>query len=305
MKRFLKLKIAIPLVTVVMLVSAVAVGLASHTLGQSHAAATSVTPIDAPNLNWAGYISEGTTYSIVSGAWVVPKVDCASRPLSKLGIWVGIGGTSATYLEQTGIHVRCPGIPTTYTAFYENYPTDPVDVRDACHLSSNSTSTGCASVPATIRAGDRMQAIVSFNQQDRYGLTLFDLSQNWVFSTVQTVPGVVRDSAECIVERPGAAQSLQSPFIQVERDPITRFDATNFSSCSANKTSIASAGPRLLRAFVTDNGHANDPVLLDTGVLLTKDGSFSVIWRRSGGFVITRGCFIKGGFPACARSSSS
>src|SRR5260370_16311666 len=95
MKVFFKPKIIITLVTVVMLTGAIGVGLASHTLGQSHAAAFQPTPTITPSSNYAGYGAEGTQensihYQTVYAVWHVSPVTCGSKENSSSSTWVGL-----------------------------------------------------------------------------------------------------------------------------------------------------------------------------------------------------------------------
>ncbi len=75
----------------------IAAGAASFVLGglpfalAASPAAAATTGSQAVSQNWAGYIAQGTTFSAVSGSWVVPSATCGSGT-GYSAFWVGLGG---------------------------------------------------------------------------------------------------------------------------------------------------------------------------------------------------------------------
>src|SRR4051794_11277107 len=54
---------------------------------------------------WAGYTSDGATYTSVTGSWTVPATDCSTIADSSVSPWVGLDGydRNSPTVEQIGI----------------------------------------------------------------------------------------------------------------------------------------------------------------------------------------------------------
>lgn len=84
-------------------------------------------------LNWSGYVSEGGTYTQVSGTWVVPTVT-ATGGTSADATWVGIGGVLSRDLIQAGTEAVPDANGTIdYEAWYELLPAGSQTVPLAVH----------------------------------------------------------------------------------------------------------------------------------------------------------------------------
>ena len=73
------------------------------------------------------YAVQGGTGSVssVSGTWTVPSTLSGSGYTSE---WVGIDGFQRSTVEQLGTEANVSGGQTTYYAWYEMYPSDPVTI---------------------------------------------------------------------------------------------------------------------------------------------------------------------------------
>jgi hypothetical protein len=97
----------------------------------SAAAAQSVNATTSSN--WAGYVAGGTTFSSVSGTWVVPTAKSDSEGYS--ATWVGLGGagSSSSALEQVGTESDYVDGEATYSAWYELVPKTPATLKLSVH----------------------------------------------------------------------------------------------------------------------------------------------------------------------------
>jgi Peptidase A4 family len=89
-------------------------------------------PAAFQNLIWSRYVVPSSTLlTHVSGAWIVPTLNCSDTPNAGASTWVGIGGygwptggTSGALL-QTGIADQCVNGAQTDFAWFELYPSVP------------------------------------------------------------------------------------------------------------------------------------------------------------------------------------
>jgi hypothetical protein len=96
--------------------------------------------------NWSGYVDTGSTFTAVSGTWVVPAVQPSTPDMSS-GTWIGIDGATNTSLIQTGTAQITGGGQTLYYDWYELLPAGPVELNsvspgDVMHASIVETSAG-------------------------------------------------------------------------------------------------------------------------------------------------------------------
>ena len=70
--------------------------------------------------NWSGYVSNGGTYTSVTGTWIVPQVGATTAGAD--ATWVGIGGVSGTDLIQAGTQATVSGGSVSYEAWIEMLP---------------------------------------------------------------------------------------------------------------------------------------------------------------------------------------
>jgi hypothetical protein len=75
--------------------------------------------------NWSGYSERNMTFSKVSGDWTVPSV-VPAQAFESAATWIGIDGTSASTLIQTGTTSETANGQTAYFAWYELLPAPAV-----------------------------------------------------------------------------------------------------------------------------------------------------------------------------------
>ena len=205
--------------------------------GQIRSHLTTVT-----STNWAGYAVTGGPFTSVVGTWTQPSVKCTSGDQYS-SMWVGLDGYSSSTVEQTGTEADCDGKSAEYYAWYEMYPANPV-------VYANS-----------VKPGDSMTASVTFSGTSTFTLTVKDTTQGWSKTSVKSLAGAARSSAECIVEAPSSGGVL----------PLADFGTTGFSSCVVDGTSIMSQNPILI-----DMESANGT--LEAQTTATSGSGFSVKW---------------------------
>ncbi len=266
MKRFFKSKLIITLVTVVMLTGAIAVGLASHTLGQSHAAPS---PRVFRNPGYAGYAAEGTEknpihYKTVYAVWNVAPITCAPKENSSSATWVGLsnGGNA---LEQIATVSECIDGSPHYSAVWEIiWFTSLNSFRNLFNpLSfSDSSPSPYTTIPISINAGNQVSAAVTSLGKGQFRLEIRNITTN-VHQSVQAWGDPFSDAnnvAECVQEDPSRAGSTV---------PFSHFDPVTIDCFVNTNTPIATAGT-ILWKYVMPKAN--------TGVL-TGD-AFTVTWLK-------------------------
>jgi hypothetical protein len=179
----------------------------AHRTSTGHAR-LSTTTVDnvLETTNWSGLIDAGTTFTGVSGKWVVPAV----RPSTTTQVsstWVGIDGFSNSSLIQTGTTQATSGGSTSYFAWYEILPADAVPIF-------------------TVQPGDVVQASVTRATSGTWTISIDDLTAREAFSHPYSFSGP-RASAEWIEEAPtdGLTDKLY---------PLARFGTVPFSDLSVS-----------------------------------------------------------------------
>jgi Peptidase A4 family len=205
--------------------------------GQIRSHLTTVT-----STNWAGYVVTGGPFTSVVGTWTQPSVKCASGDQYS-GMWVGLDGYSDSTVEQTGTEADCDGKTASYYAWYEMYPENLV-------VYSN-----------PVKPGDSMSGSVTFSGTSTFTLTIKDLTQGWTKTSVKSLAGAPRSSAECIVEAPDSGGVL----------PLADFGTAQFTSCVVDGTSIVSQKPIVID-MVSGSG------TLEAQTTATTGSGFSVKW---------------------------
>jgi Peptidase A4 family/PEP-CTERM motif len=138
--------------------------------------------------NWSGYADVATssseTFTNVAGDWTVPTVTSSSThgSGSYSAFWVGLDGYNSSTVEQIGVEADTAG--SGDYAWYEMYPNYAYEI------------------PMAIKPGNAISADVSYMGSNKYDLSLEDLSTGKSFSTIQTMSGGQRSSAEWIAEAP-------------------------------------------------------------------------------------------------------
>jgi hypothetical protein len=165
--------------------------------------------------NWGGYAAQGSGFTSVSATWTEPSATCNSTN-DLYAPWVGIDGYGSSTVEQTGVATDCSSGSPVDQAWYEMYPASPV------YLSSSSYP---------VRAGDVINASVTYSGSSKYKLTLNDSTRGWTYSTTKTL-SASRASAEVIIESPTGA--------------YPNFGTLHFTNAKINGSSLSSYSPTAL-----------------------------------------------------------
>jgi hypothetical protein len=204
----------------------------------------------AQSTNWSGYAGTTGTYTSVSASWTEPTGTC-SRGDQYSSFWVGLDGYNSSSVEQTGSEVDCVGRTARYYAWYEMYPSASVTYSN------------------TVRPGDHFNASVTYQGNNSYSLFIADTTQGWSHTTVKSLAGAPRSSAEVIIEAPCCTRSGGIL-------PLADFGTASFTNSDANGSAIGNAGGVTEITMVNNSGQAKDSISA-----LSGGTSFSGTWLRS------------------------
>ena len=204
----------------------------------------------AESTNWSGYAATTGTYTSVSASWTEPTGTC-SGSAKYSSFWVGLDGYSSGSVEQTGSEVDCSGSRPRYYAWYEMYPNPSVSYSN------------------TVRPGDHFNSSVTYTGSSQFSLFIQDTTQGWSHTTVGTLAGAARSSAEVIVEAPCCTASGGIL-------PLANFGTVHITGSTANGSAIGSAGGVTQIIMIDSAGRDKDTV---SG--LTSGENFSATWLRS------------------------
>jgi hypothetical protein len=197
--------------------------------------------------NWAGYVAAGRTYASIAGTWRLPAATCTGGQTSYASFWIGLDGAGSNTVEQIGADSDCSGGAPTYYAWFEMYPSDPVNL----------------SQPAA--PGDVISADVSYLGRGVFRLRIRDETAGWSYATDQTLPQARRASAEWVVEAPmGSGQAL----------PLSAFEQVSFSGCQADDGPI-DASPQVTEYVGVA---ASGAVLAQPSDLGNAGHAFTITW---------------------------
>jgi Peptidase A4 family len=193
-----------------------------HVAGQTFASESS---------NWSGQIATGTTFTKITGNWVVPSVQPTQYSGSS-ATWIGIDGgpASPNSIIQTGTAQVTNGGDTLYYAWYELYPQP-------------------SQVIGLVSPGDEMQASIT-NTAGNWSLNITDTSDgNSAGGPVAySGPGA---SAEWIEELPTSVGTAQptlanfgsATFTGMTYAPAVPATLTPIDMVDESGNVIATAGP--------------------------------------------------------------
>ena len=237
---------------------------------------------DASSLNWAGYYTTGSSYTIASAYWVVPKL--SNRTTGYSSAWIGIGGVNGNGLIQTGTEQDCLSGSTSGTEPRFHGPV----LADRPTGSVSGPNKGGGSkickkiyyawwetypinaeqkISMIVSPGDLMYASVSQISSGVWNIHLEDKTHPQSFNTtVNFNPDT--STAEAIIERPSLC------FVSCRLTNLANFSTIHFSN-----TSAGDYFNNLNHVPITmvDNGGNGMAV---PGVLSTR-GTFDVTWLRS------------------------
>ena len=185
----------------------------------------------------------------------VRQLDSAAGTCSRgdqyAAFWVGLDGYTSSSVEQTGSEVDCVGRTAQYYAWYEMYPGPSENYSN------------------TVRAGDHFNASVTFTGGNSFSLYIADTTQRWSHTTVASLAGAARSSAEVIVEAPCCTASGGIL-------PLTDFGTVNITGSTANGSAIGNAGGLTQIIMIDNAGRDKDSVSS-----LSGGENFSATWLRS------------------------
>jgi hypothetical protein len=215
---------------------------------------------DSTSSNWSGYAVETSLVSPQSGAvsdvkgsWIIPSVSGVVTPNAYSAFWIGIDGYSSNSVEQIGTSSDTSSGTARYYAWYEMYPKYPVTIR------------------MTIHVGDNVSAEVQYTGNNRFKLSITDVTTGASFSTTQTLRNARRSSAEWVAEAPSSRSGVL---------PLADFGTAYFSNCQAtlkgHTGTISDATWQYDAITMATSGTTKaQPSLLSNG-----GASFSVTWSH-------------------------
>ena len=161
----------------------------------------------ATSTNWSGYSVINSTYTAVTGSWVVPSVKCSGVGSQYASFWVGLDGYNSDTVEQTGTDSDCDFLSPTYYVWYEFYPQPSYNVT---------------SVP--LKPGDIVFAYVLYDRSsDEFIVGVTNETTGKSYKKSGKVAGADRSSAEWITEAPCCT-------ILGQILPLTDFGTVKFGS---------------------------------------------------------------------------
>jgi Peptidase A4 family len=241
----------------------------------------------ATSADWSGYVVNGSEFTLATGSWHVPEVNCSKTPYDFSIFWVGIDGwkNSPNTVEQAGTSSNCGGATGTtpeYFAWYEFY--EPPGVPRVV----------ITSVP--VRPGDEIGAYVEYSVSFIKGIDIeIPYWTIWLkdFTTGKIYTGQFpynsnqqRASAEWIVERPccNGDNGLDEPLADFDKANfggyLTDVPGTNWATDSTHSGFIGQFGDDALAVTME---YPEGTVLATPGPLEGPQGSsFTVTWKATG-----------------------
>jgi hypothetical protein len=219
----------------------------------SQSGSSSQAPASTPaytSTNWSGYLSTGSVYTAITGAWTIPTVTGNNTNTSGDGTWIGIGGVNTSDLIQIGTDntVSASG-QVTSNAFYETLPAAAQTI-----------------VSLVISPGDAMVASVTETSTSQWTISLEDTTNGESFSDNLTYTST-NSSAEWIEEDPSFLSGAQVPF-----DNFGAVSFTGASSIDSGMNTTLTVGNAQSILLVDSDNNA-----LATPSVIGSDGeSFSV-----------------------------
>jgi hypothetical protein len=182
---------------------------------------------------------------------------------------VGLDGVTDGTVEQNGVDVACSGGQAYYLPWTEEYPAPPVYLQPS---------------QFSVVPGDKVTVTVSATATtDTF--TFNNATTDTSFTTTATAAqGALDNSAECIVEAPGAGYTGKYT-------KLTDFGKVTFTQCEAQAVSPTKAncnlvtgqgcptGSHLVDANIGTRKHHSTKVHAAT--MLTGDGGFVVTWHHN------------------------
>jgi len=222
--------------------------------------AASATTTAFYSYNWAGYATNNSVGTVTksSGTWTQPTVNCTKGGTTYVATWVGIDGFSSSDLVQTGTQAVCSGGVASYGAWWEVLPAPETTISTI-----------------TVHAGDKIVGTVSYSTSTgKFSMKITDGTQSFTKTEKVTSAAKVRDSAECVIERPEVGSALSK---------LADFKTARFSSCTATISGVtAGIGTFAYVAQMDMVNNADTKYLATTGALGSTEKSFTTTWKGYG-----------------------
>lgn len=209
------------------------------------------TGVRSTSRNWSGYVSTGgTSYTSVSGTWVIPKPDANVAGID--ATWVGIGGANTTDLIQAGTEATVNGDGTvSYDAWTETLP----------------QSTRTITLP--VNAGDTVSVSITEQAAGLWVVSMKNVTTGGTFSTTIRYNSS-KSSAEWIEEAPSVGRGIA---------PLDNFGSVTFTSGSVTVDGKIQTLAGANAKAVTMADAANQPLAIPSA--LGSDGSSFTVNRTS------------------------
>jgi hypothetical protein len=202
---------------------------------------------ETASTNWSGYAATGGPFNSVTGTWVMPDGNCSGTSSTHYSsFWVGLDGWNSKSVEQLGTELDCVDGAPQYSAWWEMFPAASQDIKQ------------------TVKAGDTINASVTYQGSNEFKLNLADPTEGWTFSTTQSASGVARSSAEVIIEAPSQVGGGVLP--------LADFGTVDMSKSTVDGSAIGSHSPTQI--YMTDSSGAR----LDTVSGLSGGEDFSATY---------------------------
>ena len=209
------------------------------------------TTVRSTSRNWSGYAATGgTSYTSVSGTWVVPTPDAKVAGID--ATWIGIGGANTTDLIQAGTEATVNGDGTvSYDAWTETLP--------------QSTRT----ISLAVNGGDTVSVSITEQSADLWLIDMKNITTGKSFTTTIRYNSS-KSSAEWIEEAPSVGRGLA---------PLDNFGSVKFTAGGAvvdgKHLTLSGAGAKA----VTMADGANQPLAIPSTI--GNDGSSFTVTRTS------------------------
>jgi len=225
--------------------------------------------------NWAGYAAYGQANGSVTkvwGSWIEPAVTCPAKGITYAAFWVGIDGFSSDAVEQDGTLAVCAHGAAAYYAWWEMFPTNPIQVIK----------------PMMVMPGDHMYGSVVYHPTlYDFTMTVKDMTMGTSFSVTAAQAPIyamnpLENSAECIIERP--AEITSSGFTLLH---LADFGTVTFSSCGATINHVSSGvgnfAPAALLYMISLQSTTNHIIYLASpgGPINLSTWSFTTTWQKA------------------------
>jgi len=224
--------------------------------------------------NWAGYFTEGATFTSVSGDWTVPTLTCSAQDAYS-SQWIGIDGANNDSVEQDGTEADCSGGTAYYNAWFEMYGDTQGTPQGSGCPGAYYCEVALSPISYPVSPGDSMSAQISVAGSD-WTLSIDDTTAGWTFTTTIDSPTPVpaQSSAEWIVERP----DVGSPNLPRLAD----FTSTTFTNANASTGGPSEPISAFAYAPIEMISNTWATTLSTPGPLSTDGTSFTATWLGGG-----------------------